>query len=123
MRTSGGAGSTSEHGFSYELAREGDAAVLRLCGELDMASTWELAECLEQLSAQWPAAVVFDLENLEFCDSSGIDVFVRFHHEARKRGSALVLRDPTAAVSRVLRLTRLDQLVEVRWSGPRETTE
>ena len=84
--------------------------IVKLCGELDIASAPELRErLLAILSRQTPSHLVLDLSKLRFIDSSGIAVFVNTERRARLLGCTLALVAPQAPVSRVLQVCGLDQ--------------
>jgi anti-anti-sigma factor len=55
--------------------------------------------------------VTVDLAGLEFCDSSGLATFLRFHREAERAGSTLVLRSPQPNVRRMFELTGTDAML------------
>ena len=78
--------------------------VLRLSGELDLATDENLLIAFRSVSNDG-SAVILDLSELEFCDSTGIRAFVTIAKEASPRG--VVLRSPRRAVRKVIDLTRL----------------
>ena len=87
----------------------GRRTIVKLCGELDIASSPDLREqLLGILSRRTPSHLILDLSRLEFIDSSGIAVFVNTERRARLLGCALVLIAPQAPVSRVLQICGLD---------------
>jgi anti-anti-sigma factor len=87
----------------------GRRTIVKLCGELDIASAPGLRErLLACLSRQTPNYLVLDLSELEFIDSSGIAVLVNTERRARLLGCALVLVAPQAPVSRVLQICGLN---------------
>jgi anti-sigma B factor antagonist len=79
---------------------------LVLAGELDAHTAPQLAERLAELP---PGAgdVVLDIEQIEFMDSSGLRVVIDVHQRALDANRRLVLRHPTAAVSRLLEISGL----------------
>ena len=92
-------------GFSLRVGKETDGTVVRLSGELDIASAPMLDECLESLDGE---AVTIDFANLTFIDSSGLQVLVQRH---RKDGAApLVLRRVQPSQMKVFMVTGLDEL-------------
>ncbi|HEY7134982.1 MAG TPA: STAS domain-containing protein [Acidimicrobiia bacterium] len=105
--------------FSYQLSRDGDRTTVRLAGELDMASAPALSECLHRLRSNCVPIVVVDAQDLDFCDSSGLDVFVAFSREAREHGSHLVLHAPSPALRRLLELTGTTELFDVEHDARR----
>lgn len=85
-----------------------DAAVLRLSGELDMASAPLLAQELERTADRDVDRVVVDVAELEFCDSSGLAVLMSWHQRCEERGRQLVLRSPQPSLVRLLEITAVD---------------
>ena len=84
--------------------------VVRLRGELDIASVPELRDQLIViLDRHTPGLMILDLAELEFIDSSGTAVLVTTQRRARLLGCTLALVAPQAAVSRVLRICGLDR--------------
>jgi anti-sigma B factor antagonist len=88
----------------------GQRAIVKLSGELDIASAPDLRErLLALLSRRTPRHLILDLSNLQFIDSSGIAVFVNTERRARLLGCRVVLVAPQAPVSRVLQICGLDR--------------
>ena len=61
--------------------------------------------------------LVIDLASLEACDTTGLGVLVGAHRRAGRAGRTLVLRDVPAPVGRMLFLTRLDRVLNLRSSA------
>jgi anti-sigma B factor antagonist len=83
--------------------------VIRVGGELDMATVPTLEEELEAAMDDLAAAVVVDLSDLEFIDSTGIAVLVRAM--GRGNGSSRLKFVPSRAegVIRVLEMTGVSE--------------
>jgi anti-sigma B factor antagonist len=91
-------------------AREADAVVLSLYGELDLDSSPLLER---ELQAVWAAAkdrVVIDLSGLEFMDSTGLQTLLRAHERAVEADLQFSLVRGQPAVHRVFELTRADEI-------------
>ena len=82
-----------------------DGVRLSLAGELDMAGAPHLTARLEPL-ARTRTAVLLDLSELEFMDSSGLCVLVNHHRRAAAEGWTLRVEPQLQpAVRRLLELT------------------
>jgi anti-sigma B factor antagonist len=55
---------------------DGDDLVLRVAGELDLATAGALGEQVALALADRPAELVVDLAEVTFCDSSGIEALL-----------------------------------------------
>lgn len=97
--------------FSLALGREDRHLVIRLTGELDLASARVLDECLDRL---WGVdMIVLDVAALAFCDSTGLTVLAKFHRRAEQHGWRLVVRHPSRQVADLFELTELDKVLHI----------
>jgi anti-anti-sigma factor len=81
--------------------------VVRVNGELDLATVPRLLSTLERLDGD----VHVDCSGLEFIDAAGLGALVRAHRTCAARGSRLAVVDPSPAVVRLLRLVGLDTVL------------
>jgi anti-sigma B factor antagonist len=100
--------------FGFSVEERNGVRVIRLRGELDLATAGKLAEGLSNLEG---SVVVIDLSRLTFIDSSGISVLVK---EYNRRGE-LSLFNPRPNVARVLRIAGLEDWV--RSTRPASSSE
>ncbi len=82
---------------------------IEVAGELDLASSPELARLFEAHHDQ--ERVVVDLSECTFADSTALNVLVRAHQASANGAPALMLRSPSEAVRHVMRICGLDQLL------------
>ena len=98
----------------HETALNGDDAVVVLEGELDLAGSAALEAEIERLATlDGVERVVLDLSRLEFMDSSGLRALLAADTRARERGARLVIVRGDERIQRVLRITRLDERLEI----------
>jgi anti-anti-sigma factor len=81
--------------------------VVRLIGELDIASAPQLERYLEQLIDEDSCRLVVDLSDLTFCDSTGLARFVAAASACVRSGGWLRLAGPQPQLARVLGITGL----------------
>src|SRR3954447_25287477 len=98
FRTSGPEADMETQDFSLAVERNGDETVVRVTGEIDLATAPRLEECLLQLDGQ-PTAL--DFAAVTFMDATGISVLLRT--QVRKDG--LTLRAVKPAQMRLLEIT------------------
>jgi anti-anti-sigma factor len=91
--------------FRVEVTSKGEASVVSVIGELDLASSPALEEELERLAAGHAPVVIVDLSALEFMDSTGLSVLVRAHHRSEENGQRFGLVNGSQQVQRLLSLT------------------
>ena len=93
---------------------DGDAAVLALRGDLDLASAPSLSQALDEAcTGGTPERVVVDLRAVRFMDSSGLQALIRAYRWAEERAIELVLVRGRPPVHRVFELTRTDRLFKI----------
>jgi anti-sigma B factor antagonist len=93
--------------FDVSVQRLDKAAVVRVAGELDLATTpalWAAIAALEQPCDR----IVLDLSDLAFIDSTGLSLTVAEYRRAARDGFDLVVAGADGQVLDVLRLTGLD---------------
>ena len=93
--------------FDVSVEHAGSTAIVRLAGELDLATAPELADVLHGLE---PACqrIILDVTGLEFIDSTGLRLAVVEHDRAAVDGFEFVIAGAAGSVLKVLRLTGLD---------------
>jgi anti-sigma B factor antagonist len=84
-------------------------AILRLGGELDMASVPRVEVALEPFLQAAPGGVVFDMSAVAFLDSSGIAMLLR----AAERVVRVEVSNPSSPVRLVIRATGLSDVLHV----------
>ena len=84
--------------------------MLRLFGELDVASSAALED---ELSRVGSPAVILDLRELEFIDSTALGILVKTHQRMREAGEQLAVIEGDGQVKRLLELTGLDQQLTI----------
>jgi len=93
-----------------------DVLEVGLKGELDAENVEDLNLFFREGEGKGEARIVLDLSDLEYVDSSGLGAFVRLMKEARAQGGDVRLVDPTEGVRKVLELTRLNRVFDVKGS-------
>lgn len=104
--------------FDLSTSQHDGLSIVRMSGELDLASSDRLSALLSDLSDQ---TVVVDLAELTFIDSSGIAALVAAKDRLRSAGRELVLTRPQPNVDRVLEMTGLEEWISqwrTEWSSP-----
>ncbi|MBO1415893.1 STAS domain-containing protein, partial [Streptomyces sp. FH025] len=85
-------------------ARAGTTATVRVSGELDLDTAARIAPRLVRSLHGAGQALALDLSDLQFCDSSGVNLFLRLDRLSRTEGKQLRLQHIPAQPARVLRL-------------------
>ena len=102
----------SEH-LSVDVRRDADMVVLRLDGELDLASAPLLEGEMERPEVGAAARVVIDLRDLQFIDSTGLRTIFTAHARSREREQEFAVTRGPEQVQRVLAITRLGEHLHI----------
>ncbi|MEU4323736.1 STAS domain-containing protein [Nonomuraea dietziae] len=86
-----------------------DATVVRLHGDIDIFTSPALRDLLIHALDQSTGALVCDLTDVVFCDSSGLAVLVGMQRRARARGIDFGVASPRPYMVTLLHLTGLDR--------------
>lgn len=95
--------------LEIEQHRDGDAVVMKLRGELDIATVPRLEEAVEAALADAPVELTIDLRPLGFMDSSGLRQFILLADRAEEEGWRLVLIRPGQPTLSIFQITRAEE--------------
>jgi anti-sigma B factor antagonist len=96
-----------------DVSREGERVVLRLDGELDLASVPLLEREVELAMLDDKATIVLDLRGLEFLDSTGLRTILLLDKRSSERGQTFALVRGSEQVQRLMSMTRVDEHLKI----------
>jgi anti-anti-sigma factor len=88
--------------FSLAVEHDGRGSVVRILGELDLATAPRLRRCLMELDG---SSVTLDFSGVTFMDSGGVAVVAWAMKRARQDGSGFHIHGVQPAQMRVFELT------------------
>jgi anti-anti-sigma factor len=88
--------------LQIDIRRENDRVVLRLDGELDMASAPRLRQAIEDVDLAGLPTLVLDLEQLRFIDSTGLRILLWARELCKENGHEFALTPGSQQVQRLL---------------------
>jgi anti-sigma B factor antagonist len=100
--------------FSISVDDQTAPTLIAVAGELDIATAPALEDVL-MARLDGGGHVLLDLRGLDFMDSTGVRVIVAAHRVAQEHEGrfALVRTPPDGAVGRVLRISGLDDVLDI----------
>ena len=99
--------------FELRSTRIGDALVVAVIGEIDMATAPEVSSAIDS-GQNGIGRVVVDLSGVTFLDSSALNAFVQSQQELAQHDVAFRIVSPTdQAVRNVFEITRLTEPLSV----------
>jgi anti-sigma B factor antagonist len=102
--------------LKIESRTAGRWTVLKLAGEVDVYTCGFLREAVTKAADEKKLYIAVDVQAVEFMDSSGLGVIVGAHKRLKSEDGELVLVSPNKQMRRILALTGLDQILNVRIS-------
>jgi anti-sigma B factor antagonist len=101
-------GEVPQPALRIDHERSADKYLIRLVGEMDLANVDEARQVLNA-AIEGKDAVIVDLSELEFIDSTGISMLLEAQAASRRDSNRLGFRGVRAEVARTLKLTGVDE--------------
>lgn len=95
------------------VRRDGRAAILEVRGEVDLYTSPRMRQALVELARGRSPAVLVDLSQVEYMDSSGVATLVEGLQMAREYGGRFRLAGLAPAIRDVFRFARLEKVFEI----------
>ncbi|MET7713570.1 STAS domain-containing protein [Streptomyces sp. NPDC005407] len=109
----GTVGSANRGRLQVEVRTEGHSEVVKPAGELDHHTAELLRVPLDDALEQGRARLVIDCSQLEFCDSTGLNVLLGARLKAEAAGGGVHLAGMLPVVARVFEITGAEAVFTV----------
>lgn len=98
--------------LTVDVGTRGDAVVVSVRGELDLATVPVLRESLDTVDqvSDAPSPLVVDLSAVTFIGSAGLALLVDLHNKCSEKSIPLALVATGSVVPRAIQVTALDQV-------------
>lgn len=103
---------SSTDGFRAVVVRSGRRPVIAVHGEVDLATADEVAAVVDE-ALRGANRLELDLRHMTFMDSTGLGVLVATYRRLGQIREAIVVRDPTPSIRRLLQITGVERYVTV----------
>jgi anti-sigma B factor antagonist len=95
--------------FSYRIEPQTGFNIVHLAGELiDKGQSTELSAKVEELIAAGQTSLIFDLKDLKYINSSGLNVMINILSRIRKSGGEVIITNVSKRVNELLIITKLN---------------
>jgi anti-sigma B factor antagonist len=99
----------AEEAIATALAYQNGIAVLKVDGDIDLATVPALEAAIDEALIPKPTGLVIDLSEVGFLASAGLQALVATHNNVSESAQFAVVAN-SAATSRPIQLTGLDQI-------------
>jgi len=93
-----------------ELERVADVPVVKVTGEIDVYTAPEFKSAVNKAIDTGAVDLIIDLTNVSYMDSSGFGILLGATKRVRPKGGTINLLGCSEAITRMLRITRLDTI-------------
>jgi anti-sigma B factor antagonist len=108
----GGRPLSDQEAIATALAYQNGIAVLKVGGDIDLATVPALEAAIDEALIPRPTGLVIDLSEVGFLASAGLQALVATHNNVSQSAQFAVVAN-SAATSRPIQLTGLDQIFEL----------
>jgi anti-sigma B factor antagonist len=91
--------------LKIDVRHTADRLIVSLAGELDMANAPLLQQAIEEANVDAEAMVVFDLQKLQFMDSTGLRIILALRERCQEHGAQFAVTRSSDQVQRLLSVT------------------
>jgi anti-sigma B factor antagonist len=102
----------ADEAIATALAYQNGVAVLKVDGDIDLATVPALEAAIEEALIPRPTGLVIDLTAVGFLASAGLQALVATHNNVSETAQFAVVAN-SAATSRPIQLTGLDQVFDL----------
>jgi len=108
--------------MTYEARQVGNVTILDVSGRIDVGvplafgegANHPLQEVVRDFASKGQTNIVLNLRDVAYIDSSGIGDLVGSATTLRKHGGDLRIVNPTMVVQKLLQVTRVDTVIDVK---------
>jgi len=100
--------------MNVKFSREGNSLVVMMEGEIDHHTASRVRERIDSKFLMEPVRnMILDLSRVTFMDSAGIGLILGRMNRVKLVGGKVVLRKPRPEILRILRMSKIEDLVEL----------
>lgn len=108
--------------LEYKSRQQGDVTILDLSGRISVGEALAfgpgsgliLGQVIRELAEKGQKKILLNLKDVKYIDSSGVGDLVRSVTSLRRQGGDLKLLSPAPMVLEMLRITRLDRVLDIQ---------
>ncbi len=101
--------------FTYQFIKENDLAILNLEGKLvDKAEAVEISVEIEEELAEGTSRYIIDLSELEYMNSTGLNILINLMNKARNAGGEAVIVGVKPRIMALLAVTKLNNVFTIK---------
>lgn len=100
-------------GSANATAHDIPVVEVQVIGDLCVSALPSFESSVTEALTVRPAVLIVDLGRCPLIDAAGIGMLLDLHRQMRRRNSRLSVREPTPEVQRLLRIARVDHILDI----------
>ena len=104
---------TSHSGCTVNVESQNNTIIIELAGEIDLGSSSRIYSLILQQCKQADIAVIINLENIVFMDSSGLQILLRLREKLDHYHQHILLVKPRPQIKKLFQLTAFDKMFHI----------
>jgi anti-sigma B factor antagonist len=96
------------------IHHDSDVIYIEIEGDISFNNVQDIRKTILNNLLETDRNAVLNLSKVDFMDSSGLSIFITLLKRVKERGGELILEQPHEMVQKILEITRLDELLEIR---------
>ena len=98
---------------ALRLSYREDTVIAEIGGEIDHHRAVSVRSQIDEaLFAKMPKKLIIDIGKVDFMDSSGLGLIMGRLAKTKEIGASLILQNPSARVTRMLKMAGLDRIIQ-----------
>jgi anti-sigma B factor antagonist len=104
-----------------KIHHEDDVVYIEIEGDISFNNAQDIRKTILDNFRNTDKKAVVNLSKVDFMDSSSLSIFITLLKRVKQKGGELILEYPQLGVQKLLEMTRLDELIEIRKTEERTT--
>lgn len=101
--------------FSYKMDKKGDLAILEMGGRLvDKSEAVEVSVEVEEELEEGTSRFIIDVENLEYMNSTGLNIMINLMNKSRNKGGEAVIVGAQPRIKSLFTVTKLHSVFTMK---------
>jgi len=97
-----------------KIHHDGDVIYIDIEGDISFNNVQDIRKAILDNFLDTDRNAIVNLSKVDFMDSSGLSIFITLLKRVKERNGILILEQPRQMVQKILEITRLDELMEIR---------
>lgn len=110
------------HQADFVCDTAGESMLVRVRGEIDHHTAARVRNGIDSaLFEKRPKRLILDMSAVSFMDSSGLGLIMGRLSVVRELGGTLTVKNPSDAISRIIKLAGMDKILNIEYDGQAST--